>query len=59
MPFHRRWAEVYQLVQPFVRGIDFSPVVMTPQELAQRQQARDPFLEDILGRGKTLYAAHG
>lgn len=58
-PFHRRWAEVYQLVQPFVKGIDFSPFVITPQEVAQRQRARDPFLEDILARGTTLYAASG
>ena len=56
-PFHRRWAEVYQLVQPLVKGIDFSPFVMTPEEVAQQQRARDPFLEDILTRGETLYAA--
>lgn len=58
-PFHRRWAEVYQLVQPLVRGIDFSPFVMTPEEVTQRQRARDPFLEEILTRGETLYAARG
>lgn len=58
-PFHRRWAQVYQLVQPVVKGIDFSPFVMTPEEVAQRQRAHDPFLEDILTRGETLYAASG
>lgn len=56
-PFHRRWAEVSQLLQPVIRGVDFSPFVMTPQEVAQRQRARDPFIEDILTRGETLYAA--
>lgn len=56
-PFHRRWAEVYQLIQPLVKGIDFSPFVMTPEELARRQRGRDPFLEEILTRGQTLYAA--
>src|SRR3990167_8810207 len=56
-PFHRRWAEVSQLLQPVIRGIDFSPFVMTPREVAQRQRARDPFIEDILSRGETLYAA--
>ena len=56
-PFHRRWAEVSQLLQPVIRGVDFSPFVMTPQEVAQRQRARDPFIEDILSRGETLYAA--
>jgi len=56
-PFHRRWAEVYQLVQPLVKGIDFSPFVMTPKEIAQRERGHDPFLEEILTRGQTLYAA--
>ena len=58
-PFHRRWADVYRLVQPVVKGIDFSPFVMTPEEIAQRQRIHDPFLEEILTRGKTLYAASG
>lgn len=58
-PFHRRWAQVCQLVQPLVKGIDFSPFVMTPEEVAQRQRARDPFLEEIFARGATLYAASG
>ena len=56
-PFHRRWAEVYQLVSPLVKGLDFSPFVMTPKEILARQRARDPFLEEVLTRGKTLYAA--
>lgn len=56
-PFHKRWAEVYQLVQPIVRGIDFSPFVLTPEEVAQRARARDPFLEEVLTHGQTLYAA--
>ena len=54
-PFHRRWADVYELVHSLVRGIDFSPIVLTPDEIAQRQQARDPFVEDVLSRGRTLY----
>ncbi len=56
-PFHKRWAEVYQLVHPLVRGVDFSPFVLTPDEVAQRQRAHDPFLEEVLARGQTLYAA--
>lgn len=56
-PFHRRWTEVYQLIHPLVKGLDFSPFVMTPDEVSQRQRARDPFLEEIFTRGETLYAA--
>lgn len=56
-PFHKRWAEVYRLVQPLVKGVDFSPIVLTPREVARRQRARDPFIEEIFSRGETLYAA--
>ncbi len=56
-PFHKRWAEVYRIVSPLGRGVDFSPFVMTPEEVLSRQRARDPFIEEILMRGKTLYAA--
>ena len=58
-PFHRRWADVYRLVRPAVKGVDFSPFVLTPEEVAQRQRAHDPFIEEILTRGETLYAASG
>ncbi len=56
-PFHRRWAEVYQLVQPLVKGLDFSPFVMTPEEMIRKERMGDPFLEEILTRGQVLYAA--
>lgn len=56
-PFHKRWAEVYRIVSPLVKGVDFSPFVMTPEEVLSRQRARDPFIEEILAQGRTLYAA--
>ncbi len=58
-PFHRRWADVYRLVRSGVKGVDFSPFVLTPEEVARRQRARDPFIEEVMTRGETLYAASG
>ncbi len=38
------------------RGLSFSPLVITPQELAQRLEMGDPFYHEIIGRGEVLYA---
>jgi predicted nucleotidyltransferase len=38
------------------RGLPFSPLVITPQELAKRLEIGDPFYHEILARGKVLYA---
>ena len=37
------------------RGIPFSPLVITPQELAQRLEMGDPFYHEIMTRGEVLY----
>jgi len=49
---------VRQFVQRAIinRGLPFSPLVITPQELAQRLEIGDPFYHEILARGKVLYA---
>jgi len=38
------------------RGAPFSPLVITPQELAQRLEMGDPFFHEIIARGEVLYA---
>jgi predicted nucleotidyltransferase len=38
------------------RGLPFSPLVITPRELAQRLEMGDPFYHEIMARGKVLYA---
>jgi len=38
------------------RGLPFSPLVITPQELAQRLEMGDPFYQEIIARGEVLYA---
>lgn len=38
------------------RGLPFSPLVITPQELARRLEMGDPFYHEIVTRGEVLYA---
>ena len=38
------------------RGLSFSPLVITPQELAKRLEIGDPFYHEIMAQGKVLYA---
>jgi predicted nucleotidyltransferase len=38
------------------RGLPFSPLVITPQELARRLEMGDPFYHEIIARGEVLYA---
>ncbi|MBI3942611.1 MAG: nucleotidyltransferase domain-containing protein [Chloroflexi bacterium] len=53
-PLQRR-VQVRQLVSDAHRRIPFSPLVLTPEELAQRLAIRDPFYVDIMHKGKVLY----
>lgn len=53
-PLERR-IRVRQIVADIERRIPFSPLVLTPEELARRLHMGDPFYQEILARGKTLY----
>ncbi|MFN3467900.1 MAG: nucleotidyltransferase domain-containing protein [Candidatus Brocadiales bacterium] len=55
-PFHKRWAEVCQIVSELRRGLALSPFVITPSELSSRLEIGDQFFEEIIERGKILYA---
>ncbi|HUT84230.1 MAG TPA: nucleotidyltransferase domain-containing protein [Thermodesulfobacteriota bacterium] len=57
-PFHKRWAEVCHIISEIRRGtgIAFSPFVVTPEELKERLQMGDQFFEEIISKGKVLYA---
>lgn len=54
-PLERR-VDVRRLLADPKRRIPFSPLVLTPDELAQRLAAGDPFYHEITTRGKVLYA---
>ena len=53
-PLQRRVA-VRRLVAQAERRIPFSPLVLTPQEFAQRLSLGDPFYQMIAAQGKVLY----
>lgn len=56
-PFDRRVA-VRRIVDLRV-PIAFAPIVVTPRELAERLEIADSFFEEILRKGKVLYAKEG
>ena len=56
-PFFQRLAEVRHLVSDVRQGRPFDPVVLTPMELERRLKKGDQFFQEILHRGKILYAA--
>lgn len=53
-PLERR-VRVRRLVSDPERRIPFSPLVLTPDELALRLALGDPFYREIVQRGKVLY----
>ena len=57
-PLERR-VRVRQLVTDPQRRIPFSPLVLTPAELEQRLALGDAFYQEIVRRGRVLYAHNG
>ncbi|MDZ7290574.1 MAG: nucleotidyltransferase domain-containing protein [candidate division KSB1 bacterium] len=53
--FYKRWAEVCRIVSDLRHGIPFSPFVLTPKEWQSRLEISDPFIKEILEKGKMLY----
>ena len=53
-PLARR-VHVRRLVADPERRVPFSPLVLTPEELAHRLSLGDPFYLEIMRRGKVLY----
>lgn len=53
-PLERR-VHVRRLVSDPERRIPFSPLVLTPEELAHRLAVKDPFYQEIVQRGRILY----
>ncbi len=52
-----RWVRLKKMAYDPKRGIPFSPLVYTPEEIKQRLNMGDDFIREILERGKVLYAA--
>lgn len=55
--FIDRWVAVRELIADPARRIPVEPIVVTPDELQQRLARGDQFFQEIISRGKLLYAA--
>lgn len=55
--FIDRFVAVRRLVADPNRRIPFDPIVLTPLELERRLAIGDQFIQEIVTRGKILYAA--
>ena len=51
-----RWVGVRKMVSELRKGFAFSPIIVTPAELETRLGKGDHFFEEIIRRGKNLYA---
>ncbi len=51
-----RWVRVRKMVSELRTGFAFSPIIVTPSELETRLGKCDSFFEEIVKRGKKLYA---
>lgn len=55
--FIDRWVTVRELIADPERRIPVEPIVVTPGELQRRLSRGDQFFQEIVARGKLLYAA--
>ena len=55
--FIDRWVAVRELIADPERRIAVEPIVVTPSELRKRLSVGDQFFQEIVARGKVVYAA--
>lgn len=55
--FIDRLINVRRIVSDPERSIPFDPIVLTPDEVAERLAIGDQFIEEIVKKGEVLYAA--
>jgi len=54
-PFYKRLLEIRQIVSEARRGLPFDPIVLTPREVRERLDQKDPFLQQITTEGEVVY----
>jgi predicted nucleotidyltransferase len=54
--FIDRWVTVRRLLSDSKRMVPLETLVLTPQEVSERLAIGDQFLEEIMDKGKVLYA---
>lgn len=52
--FFERSATVLGLLRDLYPGLALSPIVLTPEELQERLDRRDPFVQEIIGEGLAI-----
>ena len=52
----KRYVEVSELIYKHGRHISIQPNVYTPEELKERLEMGDGFVEEVLAKGQVLYA---
>lgn len=55
--FIDRWVAVRELIADPERRVPVEPIVVTPEELDRRIARGDQFFQEIVARGKLVYAA--
>lgn len=53
--FIDRWVTVHRILSDPTRTIGLDTIVLTPQEVTDRQAVGDQFIEQILEKGRVLY----
>lgn len=56
LSFYKRLVKIRGLISDLRRGYPFEPIVLTPAEIKERIRKNDKFIEEIMLRGKVLYA---
>ncbi len=54
--FFERLYEVRRIASEARRGYPFEPLVLTPREVKERLEIGDQFFEEVMNKGKILYA---
>jgi len=52
--FFERMAKVLEIVRDLYDGLALSPIVLRPEEVAERLKIGDQFIQEILGKGMRL-----
>ena len=55
-PFIERVVQVCKATRGMYKGIPFDPIVLTPEELDGRLRKGDHFFQDIVKKGRVMYA---
>ncbi len=52
--YFERMAKVRGLIREFRNGLPISPIVLTPEEVREKKEIRDPFIAEIFSTGVKL-----